>query len=99
VTSNLALHKKKADHGQGVSGISIIGEKANKSFVIKILTSKPLRLKILQSIFVDPAPVKAFRGWGGGGTLKSSPISQVETQSNAHAEHAISTIFSRNFQS
>jgi hypothetical protein len=73
VTSNLALCKKKADHGQGVSGTSIIDKKANKSFVIKILTSKPLGLKILQSIFADPAPVNAFRGGGGGGYPKALP--------------------------
>jgi hypothetical protein len=93
VTSNLALYKNKADHGQGVSGTSSIGEKANELFVIKILTSKPLRLNILQSIFADPAPVKAFR-CGGRGTPKSRPISQNETHSNAPSDHAVSTIFS-----
>jgi hypothetical protein len=67
VTSNLAIHKKKADHGQGVSGTSIPREKAHKFFVIKILTSNSLRLKILQSIFANPAPVKAFKRVGGGG--------------------------------
>jgi len=35
------------------------------SFVLKILTFNPLVLKILQIVFADPAPVKAFR-WGRG---------------------------------
>ena len=40
-----------------------------KSFKVKILTSNPYALKILQTIFANPAPVKAFSGGGGrGGT-------------------------------
>ncbi len=65
VTSNLALNKKKADHCEGVSGTSTAREKARKFFVVKILTSNPLGLNILQGIFAHPAPVKAFRGAGG----------------------------------
>ena len=42
-------------------------EKARKSFKVKILTSNSYALKILQTIFATPAPVKAFRGVGGGG--------------------------------
>ena len=42
--------------------------KACKSFKVKILTSNSYGLKILQTIFAAPAPVKAFRGMGGGGT-------------------------------
>ena len=65
VTSNLAINKKKADHGQGVSGRNITREKATKFFVIKILTSKALWLKILQSIFARAS--QGFqRGWGRG---------------------------------
>ena len=30
------------------------------------MTSKPLPLKILQTIFVKAAPVKAFKAWGEG---------------------------------
>lgn len=70
-----------------MSATSIVGEKADKFFVVKILTCKPLRLKILQSIFADPAPVKAFRGVGGGGYPKFLPISQNETHSNMPAHH------------
>ena len=52
-----------------MSGTGIPLQEAGKFFVIKILTSNPLGLKILQSIFVEPAPVKAFREGGGRGTL------------------------------
>jgi len=34
----------------------------SKSFVLKILTSKPFDIKILQTLFADPAPSKVFRG-------------------------------------
>ncbi len=43
-----------------------------KLFVSKILTSNPLELKILHSVFVRAAPVAAFRGYGGGGTYHKS---------------------------
>ena len=67
VTSELAPTQKKADHGQGVSGTGIPLQEASKFFVIKVLTSNPLGLKILQSIFAEPAPVKTFREGGGRG--------------------------------
>ena len=38
-----------------------------KSFVVKILTSKSYGLKILQTIFVKPAPVKGFEACREGG--------------------------------
>jgi hypothetical protein len=61
VTSDLAPGKKKADDRQGVSGLrQRVAEDAN-SFELKILTSNPLPLKILQTLFAEPAPVKAFR--------------------------------------
>src|SRR5208283_5500940 len=59
VTSNLDLEIQKADHREGGSGTSSHAEKGRNSFVLKILTSKPLGLKILQAIFADPAPVAA----------------------------------------
>jgi hypothetical protein len=40
--------------------------KSSKWFGINILTSNPKALKILQTIFAMPAPVKAFKGWGEG---------------------------------
>ena len=67
VTSNLDPRIQKADHPQRGSGSSSDGEKSRNSFVLKILTYKPLGLKILQAIFADPAPVAAFRGVVGGG--------------------------------
>jgi hypothetical protein len=67
MTSDLAPTQKKADHRQGVSGTWIPLQEASKFFVIRILTSNPLGLKILQSIFAEPAPVKAFRAGGGRG--------------------------------
>ena len=36
-----------------------------KFLVINILTNS-LALKILQTLFAEPAPVKPFRGWGRG---------------------------------
>ncbi len=41
---------------------------AHKSFVVWILTPKLFDIKILQTLFADPAPVKTFREWVGGGT-------------------------------
>jgi hypothetical protein len=62
VTSNLDLNWKKADHRQGDSGTCQASQEGCKFFVIKILTCNSLRLKILQTIFADPAPVKPFKG-------------------------------------
>jgi hypothetical protein len=47
---------------------------ASKSFRINILTSKPLRLKILQTFFAEAAPVKGFKVVGRGVTLDSQKI-------------------------
>ena len=48
--------------------------KACKSFKVKILTSNSYALKILQTIFAAPAPVKVFRGMGGRGYPSTSRI-------------------------
>ena len=45
-----------------------------KFFVIKILTSNSLGLKILQTLFAEPAPVKPFRGGWGEGVPPNSPF-------------------------
>jgi hypothetical protein len=37
------------------------------SFALKILTLKSSAIKILQTLFANPAPSKLFRGMGGGG--------------------------------
>src|ERR1019366_10571815 len=73
VTSNLDLQIQRADHRQGGGGLRKNRESGPKSFVVKLLTSKPLRLKILQSIFANPAPVKPFRRVGKGGYPTRSP--------------------------
>jgi hypothetical protein len=44
----------------------------------EILTSKPSAIKILQTLFANPAPRKLFQGMGGGGLPSESmgfPIS------------------------
>ena len=66
VTSNLDPRFQRANHGQGGGTCKNRGAVPN-SFVVKILTPKPLGLKILQTLFADPAPSKPFRGRGGGG--------------------------------
>lgn len=65
VTSNLDPTQQREDHRHGRGRNARKGRKDPKSLVVKILTFKPLWLKILQSIFANPAPVKAFRGGGG----------------------------------
>ena len=67
VTSDLDAKNQRADHRQGGGGASRRRVRGSNSFVLKILTSKSLGLKILQTIFAKPAPVAAFRGVGGGG--------------------------------
>lgn len=49
------------------------------SFGIKILTPKSKGLKILRTIFADPAPSKAFRGMGGGG-YRNQAVNFPETK-------------------
>jgi hypothetical protein len=66
VTSDLASHERKAEHGQGGGGVRDLDYCELKFFIVKILTSKPLALKILQTIFANPAPVKPFTGVGEG---------------------------------
>jgi hypothetical protein len=67
VIFNLDPGFQSADDYQGGGGASRNGGRIANSFVVSILTCKPLALKILQSIFAEPAPVKTFEGWGGGG--------------------------------
>ena len=63
VSSDLAQKIERADHGQGAGSGGENLEKHPNSFVLNIFTSNPLGLKILQTLFAEPAPVKAFRGW------------------------------------
>jgi len=46
---------------------SLIDQLDRNSFALKILTCKLFDIKILQTIFAKPAPIKPFRrGWGRG---------------------------------
>jgi hypothetical protein len=66
VTSDLAPTIKISDHCH--SGGSGQSSKAHpNSFVVKILTSKPLGLKILHAVFCKPRAQQAFQRYGGGG--------------------------------
>ncbi len=46
------------------------------SFALKILTLKSSAIKILQTLFANPAPSKPFTGMGEGGYLKSNQNSR-----------------------
>jgi hypothetical protein len=67
VTSDLDPEIQRADHRQGGGGTRGNREPVSNSFVLKILTPKPLGLKILRGIFAKPAPDKAFHGLVGEG--------------------------------
>jgi len=82
VTSELATRAKRAEHGQGGGGIRDFRRSSAKCFVVKILTSKPLGLKILQRLFVKPAPDKAFRGGRGRGYRSIPELSRNGTRLN-----------------
>ena len=79
VTSNLDPEIQRADHRQGGGGATKKRDRAPKSFIVKILTSNSLQLKVLQSIFANPAPVKPFRGRGDGGYPWNVDLFQIET--------------------
>ena len=53
MTSNLDLDIQRADDSKGKGGIRGTREQRANPFVVKILTFKPLGLKILQSIFAE----------------------------------------------
>jgi hypothetical protein len=84
VTPDLDPETQTADHRQGGGGARRNHELGPNPFVLKILTSKPLGLKILQTIFANPAPVAAFREGDGGGYPLNLAISQ-----NGLAEKAL----------
>jgi hypothetical protein len=79
VTSDLDPKLKKADHRQGGGGIRRRRLAWANSFALKILTSNSLGLKILQTLFAEPAPVKAFERLGGGGYPSTEENSQNGT--------------------
>jgi hypothetical protein len=60
-----------------------------KSLVVKILTSKLFDIKILQILFADPAPVKAFGGWGEGGYPRNPDLSGNEDSLESGARRQV----------
>jgi hypothetical protein len=94
VTSNLDPEIQRADHRQGGGGIRRNRGADPNSFVVKILTSKPLGLKILQGIFAEPCQSRLPKGWGG--TFVSLEFSRNETDSNCLAEAHLKDFLSRN---
>jgi hypothetical protein len=95
VTSNLDFKSQSADHRQGGGGRRQIRARGYKSFVFNILTSNPLGLKILQTIFANPALVKAFRGVEEGGYLSTSTLLPKITLTKKHPFRDIPNFFSR----
>jgi hypothetical protein len=79
----LTSPRQKAEDGQGGGGTHPRHENVSKSFVFRILTAKSYALKILQTIFAPPAPVKDSRGVGEGGTLKTHHFSAKCKRSSA----------------
>ncbi len=98
VTSDLAPSSEKVDHCQGGGGARDSRKKSTKSFVVKIVTSKPLGLKILQRLFANPAPVVPFPGVREGGTSVSVRFPEMKPTREALSE-ASRWIFFRSFRS
>jgi hypothetical protein len=97
VTPDLDPETQTADHRQGGGGARRNQELGPNPFVLKILTSKPLGLKILQTIFANPAPVAAFReGDGGGVPFKSGDFPEWARRKGAR-QGASPEIFSGGF--
>jgi hypothetical protein len=87
---------KEAEYGQGGGGTDSPLKKIRKPFVINILTCNPLRLKILRTIFVKPAPVAAFqKGVGGGGVPITTKATQAFPKRNCLA--SLRSSFAANF--
>src|SRR5271167_4477354 len=97
VTSNLDLGIQTADYGQGGGGACRNLEPGSNSFVLKILTSKPLGLKILQTNFANPAPVKIFKGGGGGGYPRKPALFPKRTRRKALIRTRSAKLFSAGF--
>jgi hypothetical protein len=101
VTSDLAHKKEKADHRHGEWGARASLQKSCNPFVVKILTSNPYALKILQTLFAKPAPVKAFQRDRGRGVPTSIPKfpkwSRARTHNSTQSENIFSPEFDRGF--
>ena len=67
-------------HFQGAGNPPKGLQKPRKFFVVKILIPNSYALKILQTLFANPAPVAAFEKGGGGGVpLKSHGFPKIGT--------------------
>jgi hypothetical protein len=65
------------------------------SFVFKILTSNSYGLKILQTLFAKPAPVKPFQGVGGRGVSLTTPDFPKWNTPESPSRELLSHFFSR----
>ena len=68
--------------------------KTRNSIVFKILTSNPYGLKILQTLFAKPAPVKPFQGVRGRGVPLTTPNFPKWTSPEHPLESCCPTFFS-----
>jgi hypothetical protein len=66
-------------------------------FVSKILTYKPLRLKILRAIFAKPAPVKTSPAKGRGGYPLELGILPIWHMPGTASEGCLNKFFSARF--
>ena len=99
MTSDLATKDKEADHGQGGGGTGKVPNEGCNFFIFKILPSNSYALKILQTLFAKPAPVKAFRGVGEGGyPLKPLRLPKRTTHQQPSYSSSIQFFFATNPQ-
>jgi hypothetical protein len=89
VTCNLAAVAKRADDSRGGGGTDKCRGRGSNSLVVKILTSKLFDIKILQILFADPAPVKAFGGSGEGGYPRNPDLSGNEDSLESGARRQV----------
>ena len=85
------------DHCQGESGKRKNAAFALKSFVLKILTSNPLGLKILRTLFAEPAPGAALRGWGRGEGIQPSEVFPKLNSPKHSPKHQLQKFFRADF--
>jgi len=86
VTSNFASQIKKADHCRRGGSTRTERRKRRKSIVLKILTCKLFAIKILQTLFANPAPIKPSEV-GGRGVPSPPRFPKLR-----RAQHAVKTL-------
>jgi len=99
VTSDLDPETRKAEDCQGESGRCTQRNRSRKYFVVKILTPKSLRLRILRAAFVKPAPGARFTDGKGRGVPSSDPDSRNGTDPNFPSNPFFYGIFSPDLHS